>query len=334
MVMNLATYSKTKIFLGFALTGLVLCTSFYAHASVKELIDNYTEEYLTNGEGAGAEKESPLSIEGGESDYFYETPSNEALSHMFWGIGLYDVSDDWAVDEFMRLNECELYRQFFGDEFEWREIRSAAVDFIEQNRDQFPTRFEFILPIKLSDYNEKYGAFGIQKDYQIKSFRRFELFSSNYSAEPCLKEYPAQSGYPRSIVAEFSRPFTLTRIPMTLQQANEYIKQKNDLFNKWYPNVQTRSTKRLYELRDAFLSIKVSFFAHGEFLPLNNLYRVPVVRMMAILEGYAVYADRNKEELFYAQTYIRDKQKGKLNLKLGEQYEMLREKSKEGGVLR
>ena len=114
--------------------------------------------------------------------------------------------------------------------------------------------------------------------------------------------------------------------------ANEYIKVRG----KWFKErvEQMHQTKELlYNLRDAYLVINVKIFAHGEFMG-TNMYELPVVQLMGVMEGYAIYEDEKLTNLFYEESYISNKKSGNLNNKLKEQYEVLRKMAEENGLLK
>ncbi len=313
--------------------GFCILSAYSAHAHIEELIIGYSKAYFAYDKGPGAEKRSYNTENRHEDVYLYEQPTIKALSHAYWGLNVYSLDDDEAVDEFMKINECDMYSKFVGDEFEWSSIRDAAKDFIANNKGDFPTRFEFIIPIKLQDYSERFSAFDVQKKYQINSFRKFELYASDAFRKPCIRDETLADGYPRIVILELSRPLSVVRVPMSPSVANEYTRLKNAEFKKSYKKAAYRTKTAMYKMRDAYIFLRVKIFAHGGLLGKSRTSRLSSVRMMGILEGYEVYADKYKDKLFYSQIFVRSKKKGKLNVKLGDQYKVLEELSNSGGVL-
>ncbi len=305
-----------------------MCLTAPAYAQLEFLENGYEDKFLNSDEGPGATK--PHAKGGKKNRYIYEIPTVKALSHTYWAINLYSLDDAKAIDGFIKLNECEIHSAYSTDEFEWKEIQLATRDFIKTNKLDFPTRFEFVIPLKLSDYDEKRHAFKIQERYQMNSLRRFEVMATDAKRKICdakaNKEY-----YPRALVLEFSRPFSFTHVPMSLDTANGYIKRRlNDMRQKYD---QKKHSKRLmYSLRNAYLHIKVKVFTHGKVFTSTSAGGA-VVQLMSILEGYDVYEDADKENLFYSQTFVAKKNKGVLDIRLKEQYETLRKMSENGGVL-
>ena len=83
----------------------------------------------------------------------YERPNNKTLSQLYWRMLKMDPEDDQAVDFFMMINECDLYRDYYTNEFEWISIRDAARIFLLENRKDFPIHFEFVQPLRFAEYN-------------------------------------------------------------------------------------------------------------------------------------------------------------------------------------
>ena len=329
IVLSIAAIGISTLLNGFNIKA-AYAQSVMTSESVDYLLRNYTDQYRRSSRNSGATKKA---TEGeAPNRYIYETPTVKALSYLFWAVGLYNLEDDEAVDEFMRINECDIYKNFYSDEIEWQAIREATRSFLGENKADFPTRFEFVMPLKLGDYDEKRKAFEIQDEYKIRSLRRFELYATDYKKPPCIKDHDIRKGYPRSIILEFSRPFMLTHVPLEQQDALSYIKRKLTILKTNY-NDRYQTKDRMYLLRDAYLVIKVKIFTYGKMLG-ANLRKVQTVQMMGVLEGYEIYEDIGKKNAFFAQNYVTSRSKGKLDQRLKAQYKLLRAKHDAGGILR
>lgn len=327
---NRITKAVQKSFLAFFL--LCLSTSI-AKASNSPLIyleNGYEDKLIFNSPELSAHKLGELEKIIGRS-YMYEEPTNRSLSHLLWAVNFYHYEDTWAIDEFMKVNECPIFKNFVTDEFEWAKIRDATKDYLKSNKNEFPTRFQFMMPIKLGDYDEKRKAFKVQKKDKIESLRRFEVFTKDYRALPCYKTDRVVAGLPRAMIIEYSRPFNLTYVPTPSHVASEFITKTRQEYKQRY-GARHMTKKNLYEVRIAYLVMKVKIFTHGKHMG-NNQYNLPTVQMMGVLEGYDIYADQQKETLLYSEAYVTNKNKGRLNTRLQEQYVILREKNKGKGIL-
>lgn len=310
-------------------TGVCLFSALPSSAQFEGLVAGYTDKFIDFDVGGGAEKSSENKRY--RNNYVYEEATINALMHLYWSVGYYKIEDNWAVDEFMRITECDLFRKYFSDEFEWGKIREATKDFIVENRGDFPTRFEFMVPLMFGDYDEKRKAFALQKKYEIDSIRRFEVYAVDYLKPACVPEFKVMHGAPRALVLEFSRPITMLYVPMESSKANRFIKERTEMLQNTYKD-RILTTDQIYSTRSAYLFLNVKVFTHGKSLGLLPTL-LQSAQMLSILEGYAIYEDINKTKLIYEQTYVTKKSGGKLNVRLKDQYDILREKAKGDGIL-
>ncbi|MGH1376852.1 MAG: DUF4852 domain-containing protein [Alphaproteobacteria bacterium] len=251
----------------------------------------------------------------------------KALAYTYWALGYLKLEDDDAIDTFTRLNECEIYTNYHTDEIEWKSIRSATRSFIGDNKTEFPTRFEFMMPVKVTVYDDERQAFIVDKVSEIDSLRRFEFYATDAFEEVCKS--PPHLGYPGSLIIEFSRPFTFTHVPIGKDEADEYIQYVYQKFIDRF-EVGNRHKSYLKEMYLMYVVFKVKFFTYGKFLGLNAKL-IPTVQMMAVMEGYEIYRDPGKEHLVFSQSFIANKKTGKLTVQLKDQYDILTKKSKDGG---
>lgn len=288
--------------------------------------------FFNQDEGPGAELDRGGSTR--PDEYIYEDPSITALSHMYWAVNLYSINDKKALDEFMRINECEMFLAYSNDELEWKGVRTATSDFIKANKTDFPLRFRFVVPLQLVDYDFERGVFEVDEKSRVVSSRRFQLYSTDIDSRPCsagkVNKWGAYS-YPRVLEVEFSRPFTLTSIPMTKEVANAYIKEKVEIWRQLSDRYRNR--RNMLALRTAYLHLNIKMSTHGRLLAYDRKLDSSAVQMVGVLEGYAIYSDKDATNLFYEQNYVVKKDRKKSTEALAEEYNILKVKSEGDGVL-
>lgn len=76
----------------------------------------------------------------------YETPTVAKLSRLYWALGKFDNEPDpkQYIDNYLRINECEVYKNFSHNEFDWLNIKDATYDFLRKNKQNFPKHFALI----------------------------------------------------------------------------------------------------------------------------------------------------------------------------------------------
>ena len=262
--------------------------------------------------------------------HIYEKPTLKSLSNLYWALGFADLENNEHIDNYLKLTECKIYRKFIAAEFEWRDIRKATRQFISANRTEFPTRFELVQEIRLFDYDVKRRAFEVAPKYQIQSYRRFEMISSeNLFVSACGHKGKEVPGFPKGVILELSRPFSLTYVPVPPDIADAYLSEKSRLFQAYSDN--SKSQALMYDLRTAYLVMQVKIFAHRKIQRLSNSFLA--LQTMAVLEGYEVYGDIGRKQLFYSRSYLKDKSELELSEKLKKEIKILEERVAGNGIL-
>lgn len=234
----------------------------------------------------------------------YEPLSLEFLSKLYWRLGTLDLEKDSDVDTFIQINYCDLYAAYFQNEFEWDGIRDSTREYIEQKRDSFPVRLEYMQPLKLGEYNVEDESFAVQDEYQVEWIRRFEVISSEGRDRLCgLKK--RIEGYPRGMVIQFSRPFALTKFHVPSEIAQGYIAERQALYQKAFPDQNDRFL--LLDYRDAYIVMKVRIFAAADEPIRRTQQGIDFAPVMGILEGIEIYEDQEREVLLYEKDMMRRK---------------------------
>lgn len=249
----------------------------------------------------------------GNVSYVYERPTLQKFSQLFWALSKMDLNKNQDVDFFLMINECDIYKDYFHNEFEWQTIRQSSKDFLSQNRATFPLRYEIMQPLKLGEYNTKTEKFDILSDFQIKNARRFEIMATNYTEDICnYGDRPGAEipGYPRGLLIELTRPIMMTALPVDPVTARAFIENEVKAFKNL--QAQYQNMTNLYLARDAYLVMKVKFFAYRDQIQSRDS-GYQLAEVLGILEGIEVYADRKKKKLLYVEDYRRKPKVKKAN---------------------
>lgn len=257
-------------------------------------------------------------------EYTYENPTLPKLSQMYWRLNKFKMEDDWAVDNFMRINECQIYKDYYHNEFEWRDVRRVGVKFIEDNMNEFPLRFEFIQPLSLAEYDFKRKGFSVVEEHIIDNTRIFEVSSTDLYKDVCGTEAIIE-GYPRVLRVELSRPLNFDFVPMEEGRAESLVLKKSKAFKRLDEQFQTKD--RLYAFRDAIMVMKVKLFAYkGPDIKSQHSYMIGNV--LGVLEGIEIYSDRDQEHLLYEEEFRRKKPTSDFEQKIRAKFQARKEAQK------
>lgn len=249
-------------------------------------------------EAASEEVPSEEEIDG----IIYVPPSLDNLSQLYWKLGIMDINNNIHVDNFMRINECDIYKDFFVNEFEWNNIRKAGREYIQDNIENFYDRFQFKIPLKLGRYDYDTQIFEVDVESQIRESRRFQVLSSTIGDPVCFEYLVEIEGYPEALVLELSRPFHLVSFPVSKDLAERYVRQATEYFHS-LPSY-SRTQNNLLKYRDAVLvfNVRIISASEDEYIRSESTVYRPV---LAIMEGYEIHSAFEGKDVLYKRSYLK-----------------------------
>lgn len=234
----------------------------------------------------------------------YVWPDIMSISKMYWAVNKFDIKEDMAIDNYIKIQDCDFYREYYSNEFEWKEIRESMRTYLAANKKSFPLRFKFMQPLNLGEYNTEKQIFEVAKEYRMNGVRRFQILPLDYYNAVCGNT-ALIDGYPKGLALEMSRPLTLLYLPIGVGLASEYIESKMPVF-KALVSRGVDSQSAFYESRTAYIVMMVKIFAYKDIEYIEQ--GAALAKVVAVLEGFEIYADRDMKQLLYAK-YFRNRKK-------------------------
>jgi hypothetical protein len=227
----------------------------------------------------------------------YAEPNYQNISKLYWAFGLFDAKrDHQAVNKYLMINECEIYSEYFNNDFEWKKIHSATSDFLEKNRKNFPRRFEFSREINLGRYDFEKEAFYVEDEKLHVGTRIYEMTQQAPFDSVCGGPIYLE-GYPRAVVLNLSRPFTMKFVPVPPDEAHDFIaRSAHEKYES--SRRRNRGANRSTHERYAYLSIRVRVLKYQGVQ--RTVHGYDAAKLFVILEGYDVYEDPSKKKLLFS----------------------------------
>lgn len=237
-------------------------------------------------------------------DQDYAASDMETFSRLYWTMNMLNLKNDTHIDNFMLINECDIYTDYFHNEFEWRGVRESARNYIRENIGNFPVHVEFMQPLKFGEYDFEANAFEIQDKYKIIDMRRFEVVvPPRQMKEICYRDRRLD-GYPKGLALDFNRPLRLETVPVAPGLADRFITENLTGIRQMEQRDQTR--KRVFRERNAYIVYKTKIVGFKGIDRGGQGYHR--ARFIAILDGYEIYADQGKRTLLHFEDFRRSKQ--------------------------
>ena len=292
-------------------------------AVISRSSNNYTLEF---------QKAKPKRIR----QHIYESPNIKTFSYLHWSASILDIKDDENIDFFLKITECELYKRFRADEFEWARIRDATRDYIEENKLDFPVRYEIVIPLKMGEYNKEKSYFELNTENAVKSVRLVEMMATDiFFRDICGDESRDIGNYYRGFILELSRPFSLQVVPAENDTAQRIITEKNKQYQDYLKTIHNPhfSQSELFKLREAYAFVYVKIFTYKGQYPERTNEGYYLGQLLGVVDGYEIFEDITRKKLLYSRSYItkRDHEKESENLK--KEIEVLKLRIKDKGIL-
>lgn len=274
-------------------------------------------------------KLAPIEVEPIVTDFqhFYEDITRASLARLYWRLNAMNLNNEEHLDMFMFITECEIYKDYYYNEFEWINVRTKTRKFLEEESPGFTVRYKFVQPLRLKEYDISSGLFEIHEDFAINDISKFEILATDENQKHCGSFYKDIQHYPRGAIVTMSQPFELTSIPMNPERAQKFINEKLAQFENLHDG--SKSKEALYRYRDAYLVMKIRFFDYRGIGYSSWARGFPLAKMNAVLEGYEIYADRSHTDLLYFENFLRREDAMPTNERLKKQYKELIRKRQE-----
>ncbi len=218
----------------------------------------------------------------------------QSLADLYWRLQVFDSGDNRAIDNYMLINECDIYQDNFNNDFEWNKIREAAKQHIKQNKNDFSTKFEFFVPVHLGRYDTEKKGFDLVDDTGYRNIRRMEVNSYVRTDEIC-GESRAIKDYPMAVlfILEEALTYVFSEVDEHVAQAYILRKQKEIL------DLPIDLRQRRYE-RTAYLRFRLDIEEYqGNIISGSDTLAV----LKAELDGVDLFEDAKGKRLLSSTVF-------------------------------
>lgn len=153
-------------------------------------------------------------------------PSDHAsLSKLLWKFGYYNQDSDDAIDAFFQLSECDLYKTYYKNDFEWKNIRESFAREMQYFAKEIPNTYYINAFIPLGRYNFEKSAFEIDDEYKLNNAGTIKVPFYTKPPQECGGTNIKADLYPHIIKFFADNKFALSHIPVPPNEAEGLIKR-------------------------------------------------------------------------------------------------------------
>lgn len=225
----------------------------------------------------------------------YVQPTLENISRLYWKKNALDIENNTAIDNFLLINECDIYEKFYNDDFEWIRVREAARDLIKEGREKFSHKFKVVVPVDLGRYDETRKGFPLINKTAFNGLRRVEI-GGNATRENICGNDGVIENYPRNLILILNKPFTFDFIAL-----DEHVAQALIVRHKYQEIDRPRELQNKEFNRLAYARMRITFSEfQGEAKGRDN---AQLGVMFGKLDGIDIFEDPLEKRLLASFAY-------------------------------
>lgn len=115
----------------------------------------------------------------------YVPSSHENILRLIWLLKGFQYEDVNAINAYIKVSECSLYLKYFNDDFEWRKIQKATLDYLTKYSKSFSNYLEITQPIQVDRYDFDLRGFTLRNPQELTNVAAIQLLQTKYGITKC-----------------------------------------------------------------------------------------------------------------------------------------------------
>lgn len=150
--------------------------------------------------------------------------THENIARMMWKFGVFDFSNTDDIDNYILLSDCKTYAFNYDDEFKWRKIQLATVDYLKKYSPNFSNFIEVVQPLELDRYNFDLQGFPLKNPQEMANVTSIQIADEKQQGGlDCRIDRKNSPRYTQTAVLELLAPLNIYFIPATHELAKAYL---------------------------------------------------------------------------------------------------------------
>ena len=156
----------------------------------------------------------------------FVSPTYGNLINVLVRYGALDLRDKEVLNSYANINECELYKQFYFDEFKWHDLQIALRKSIRERMETFPTGVYYKTELQLGKYDFKNHVYLFTSKTSPKNSNVFTLDASKDSLCDTGRNL-----FPVSFQLVLDQPLSINGLPFNEEEGKALLTRLNDAHN-------------------------------------------------------------------------------------------------------
>lgn len=169
-----------------------------------------------------------LKYSGGES---YAIPDFRDLTQTMILMDGMPIDNDKIVDEYAKMNYCDVYKEKFHNDFEWVKFRNLLIQKVQSKKEYFRVLYEISGVVYLGRYNLDTQDFPFVKESALVNVGSLQIYQLRKTfADEARKKFLCEdqavtSVFPDLYIFELSQPRTFDRLKLPMDEAKKLLER-------------------------------------------------------------------------------------------------------------
>ena len=157
----------------------------------------------------------------------YAAPTLLNLIHTLVRFGAVGLDDLDVIDEYAKIAECDLYEEYYRDDFKWHEIQRLLRQKLLDGVPTYPISYYLDMTVRLDRYDFAEKTYLFTEETMPKNAN---VFAIQDKSSGCGGDEIRI--WPKYFPVVIDRPVTMAGLPLFEEDAKTLLKRMNDAGNK------------------------------------------------------------------------------------------------------
>ncbi|MDY0028448.1 MAG: DUF4852 domain-containing protein [Pseudobdellovibrionaceae bacterium] len=160
----------------------------------------------------------------------YVPATKENIVRLLYFFNIVELNDLSSIDAYIRSSECNLYAKYYFDEFEWRKIEMATIDYLKKYSSSFSNYVEIIQPVQIGRYDFDLNGFTLENNGELLNMKSIQISDAREMQNECGLNPEKDGRFSGTAVVNLRNPINIDFIRVNHQLAKEYLQFFEDRY--------------------------------------------------------------------------------------------------------
>ncbi|MDD3182036.1 MAG: DUF4852 domain-containing protein [Alphaproteobacteria bacterium] len=158
----------------------------------------------------------------------YVKPNSERILESLVRFGALDLSNDQILDAFAQIKACDIYQEFYKDEFKWQKIRPVIREQVKKDIGTYPTAYRYETMLKLGRYDFEKKLYPFDESAQRFNINVFPINRDALNTCRFVSIHNAAGILPTSFKFVLDSLINIVSLPLDAEEGKAVVRRMDE----------------------------------------------------------------------------------------------------------